>query len=330
MIIAVINNKGGTGKTTTSVNLAGALAELGHRTLVIDLDPQASASISLGATPTTLVPSVSSVLFDGMRMKSAIRRSPNPKVDFVTSDMELIHSDVMLADLPGREGQLRDALKGVDEDYDFILCDCPPYFSMVSVNAMVAADAFVIPVTADYLTLSDLGRMLDVVEELRQNMSIEAELLGIILTMTPKRPPFLSSSVSRVWSSIRELHKHYGDDVFATHIDRDPKLASAPAYGNTIFGTAHSSRGAKQYLTLARELLDRCSALKLNGNGRRPSILGEAQQRHKRPDVFHNTRMDAQARRNTYFTCGEEEEHHEAGHYSFPTREYNSRKERLV
>ena len=320
MIIAVINNKGGTGKTTTSVNLAGALTELGYRTLVIDLDPQASASLSLGASPTSLAPSVCSVLFDGMGMKSAIRRSPTPRMDFVTADIELIHCDVMLADLPGREKQLTEALKGVKEDYDFILCDCPPYFSMVSVNALVAADAFVIPVTADYLTLSDLGRMMDIVKELRQNMSIDAELLGIILTMTPKRPPFLASSVSRVWNNIRELHRHYGDDVFATHIDRDPKLASAPVYGKTVFGTALSSRGAKQYLTLARELIDRCDILKLRGNGRRPAMPKDAQQRRRGQDVFHDTRMDAQARRNAYFAWGGEDEH-AASHNSFPTRE---------
>jgi len=269
MIIAVINNKGGTGKTTTSVNLAGAFASLGYDILVVDLDPQASASISLGSTMNMLLPSVANVLFDGIQTESAIRKTSTPGIDLLTADPELIHTDLTVADVPGRDGLLKSALSEVREDYDFIICDCPPSFSMVSVNALVAADAYVIPVTPDYLALEDLGCMMGIVNDLRNKTDIGAELLGIVVTMTPNIPSFLSSNARLARNNIGELRHHFGDDVFTTEIKMDSKLADAPAYGTTVFGAAPSSQGAKQYMALAEELIERHRIIKRKTRERR-------------------------------------------------------------
>jgi len=273
VIIAVMNNKGGTGKTTTAVNLGAAFAELGHRVLVVDLDPQASASIYLGATSGTLLPSVSNVLFDGMSIKSAIRTSSTPNLHLLTADPELYNTDLILSDLPGRESHLKAALEAVEADYDFIICDCPPSFSMVSVNALVAADAYIVPVTPDYLALGDVNSMMGVVEEIRKNMGSAAELLGIVLTMTPTGSTVFRSKTRIARNNIRDLRKNYGENVFSTEIRTDTKLAEAPAYGTTIFGTAPSSRGAKEYKALAEELIQRCGILKLKAESRRIARL---------------------------------------------------------
>lgn len=275
MIIAVINNKGGTGKTTTSVNLGAALAELGYNVLVVDTDPQSSASIHLGATPDTLLPSVSNVIFDGMRVKSAIRTSSTPGMHFLTADPSLYEIDRVLADELGRDNRLRAALDAVDDDYDFIICDCPPSFSLISVNALVAADAYILPVTPDYLALEDVTRMIEMVEKLRENMTvaIDAELLGIVVTMTPTGRPLFSSEARLARDNIRELRSYYQDDVCSTEIRMDVKLAESPAYGATVFGTAPSSRGAKEYRALAGELIQRCGILKLRAESRRIARL---------------------------------------------------------
>lgn len=269
MIIAVINNKGGTGKTTTSVNLGAAFAELGYNVLLVDLDPQASASISLGATFATLSPSVSNVLFDDLWIKSAIRSTQMPGLSLLTADVELYNRDLNLANVSGRENRLRVVLDTVADQYDFIVCDCPPSFSMVSISALVAADAYVVPVTPDYLALQDLACITGMVEELRSSMSIDAELLGIVVTKTPNARSFLNSRARLARENISELRKRYEDDVFTTEIATDRKLAEAPAYGSTVFGNAKSSRGAKQYLALAEELTQRCGILKLKAESRR-------------------------------------------------------------
>jgi chromosome partitioning protein len=269
MIIAVINNKGGTGKTTTSVNLGGAFAELGYEVLVVDLDPQASASLYLGATSGTLEPSVSNVLFDGIGVRSAIRSSPTPGLHLLTADPGLYNTDLILANTAGRENKLNGVLEAVEDDYDFILLDCPPAFSMVSVNALVAADAYILPVTPEYLPLEDLDCMMGMIEELRKNMAVDVEMLGIVLNMTPTAPGVISARTRTARGNIRKLRTYFDEDVFATEISADTTLAESPSYGNTVFGTAPSCRSAKQYRELAQEFIARCGILKLKAESRR-------------------------------------------------------------
>jgi len=251
MNIAIINNKGGTGKTTTCVNLAAALAGLGCRVLLVDLDSQASASLSLGVARTELAPSTAHLLFGSMGAEEAIRDSGVPRLDLLTGQMDLASTDLMLADVPGRELRLSRGLNRVGEAYDFILYDCPPSLSMLSINALVASDRYIVPMTAEYLALEGLIGLMNGIDRMKGGMGLRAELLGIVFTMVN---PCLKLT-EEIAGLIRD---HYGSLVFETEIRRDVKLGEAPAHGKSIFQHAAGSRGAEAYAMLAREVMVRC------------------------------------------------------------------------
>jgi len=252
MIIVVVNNKGGTAKTTTCVNLAAALASREHRVLLVDLDSQASASLSLGVLWRDLSPSVCDVLFAGTPLNRVVRASRIPGVDLVTAEMELANSDCTLSGTPGWESLLKDALDSVRHRYDYILCDCPPSLSMIPVSAMVAADAFLVPVAPEYLALEGLVSLMDVVEKLRANMGVGARLLGIVFTL-----------VEPSWETGREVVRlvrdRYGKSVFSVEIPRNVKVSDAPAYDLSVVEYAPDSPGARAYVELAKEVVERCA-----------------------------------------------------------------------
>ena len=183
MVIAVINNKGGTGKTTTCINLSSALVHSGYRVLMLDMDSQASASLSLGIHRDHLSPSVAEVLFGETGVREVVRPSRIPGLDIITGEMALANTDLVLADVSGRERRLAESLAPVQETYDFIICDCAPSLSMLSVNALVAADRYMVPVTPEYLALEGLISLMEAVEKLKTGMDIQAELLGILFTL---------------------------------------------------------------------------------------------------------------------------------------------------
>ena len=172
MIIAVINNKGGTGKTTTCVNLSACLAASGYRVLLVDLDSQASASLSLGIPRNALAPSAAHVLFDSLDVEDAIRPAVLPGLDLLTGQMELANTDLMLADVPGRERRLSRCLQGVRDQYDFIFCDCPPSLSLLPVNALVMSDSYIVPVTPEYLALEGLIGLMDGIDRMKKGIGI--------------------------------------------------------------------------------------------------------------------------------------------------------------
>lgn len=258
MIIAVINNKGGTGKTITTVNLGAALAEAGYGVLVVDLDPQASATLALGSVPSASSPSVADVLFGKRAIQSAIHSTRTPGLHLLPAHKALYMADVNIEPTADRQGILKNALTAVWEVYDFILLDCPPFFSTLSINALVAADTYIVPVTPDYLTLEDLTCLSEMMEQMREDVGVSAQLLGILVTMTPTLPAFFSARSRLARSNVSQLRDYFGEKVFLTEIKSDARLADSPAYGKTVFGTAPSSRPAKQFEALADEVLKRC------------------------------------------------------------------------
>ena len=251
MIIAVINNKGGTGKTTTTVNVAAAMAKKGMKVLLVDLDAQASASMSLGIPFDKLTPSAAAVLFDGLEVEQVLRSSVGRNLDLLTGGFELASSDLILADMAGRENRLKYCLAPLRQKYDFIFCDCPPSLSLISVNALVASDAYILPVTAEYLALEGLVSMTLAVDEINKEMDIHPHLLGICFTM-------LIRGVKSMREIVQLVRDEYGDKVFKTEVRRNVKLAEAPSFGKSVFTYAPRSAGAIEYAELAEEIQKRC------------------------------------------------------------------------
>ncbi|PQJ35514.1 hypothetical protein BSZ35_13680 [Salinibacter sp. 10B] len=248
--IPVLNNKGGVGKTTTSVNVAAGLARRGRNVLLVDLDSQGSASVSLGVPQSNLSPSVADVLFGEHSIEDAIRSTSLDNLDLLTGALELANADVRLNQHERGQYRLADVLREVDDQYQSILIDCAPSTSILSVNALVAADAFLIPVTPSYLALEGVVSLGEVVRRVRQNIGEAAPILGIALTM-------VDWSGTQVDDAITQLRNHYGGKVFDTEIRADPVLADAPSRNLDIFRYAPDSQGAEDYARLVNEIEER-------------------------------------------------------------------------
>lgn len=256
MVVAIVNNKGGTGKTTTAVNLAAGLAARGRRVLLVDLDAQASASFALGAGPSRPGSTVVDLLFGDCSLADAARPTAVPGLTLVPAEMELASADLMLADAPDRDRRLAGALAGGNaaSDFDLVLLDCPPALSLLAVNALVAADGVIVPVTPEYLALEGLVNLMTAVERVRTGLGAPAPLLGILFTLVPPG----GKAAKAVMELVRE---RFGDRVFQTEIRRDVRLTEAPAYSQTIFEHAPGCRGAAGYEALTEEVLQRLDGL---------------------------------------------------------------------
>jgi chromosome partitioning protein len=248
--IPIINNKGGVGKTTTTVNVAAGLARRGRNVLLVDLDSQGSASVSLGVDHDDLSPSSAEVLFGERSIRDAIRPSGAENVDLLTGALELANADVRLKQQERGQYRLADVLAEVEDEYQAILVDCAPSTSILSVNALVAADAFIIPVTASYLALEGVVSLGEVVRRVRRGLGEAAPILGIVLTM-------IDRDEEEVDGAIDQLRNHYGGKVFDTEIRTDPKLEEAPGRGVDIFRYAPDSQGAADYRRLLDEVEER-------------------------------------------------------------------------
>lgn len=259
MIVAVMNHKGGVGKTTTTVGLAAAMCEGGAHVLVVDLDQQASASLSLGLDRESLDPSMVDVLNGSKPMSDVIRRLDNG-LHLVPAAMGLIQTDLELSQHP-MPGRLKDALGNLSEPYDFIFLDCPPSISRVTEQALVAADAFLVPVTPQHLALEGLVGCFSAVEEIRNRHVLKAlPLLGIVLTMVDYR-------IRSTTHIVRELRHRLGPKLYKTEIRTNVALAEAPRYGKTIFEHAPSATGARAYWDLAAEVIHRATGEKWTEKG---------------------------------------------------------------
>jgi chromosome partitioning protein len=248
MITALISRKGGVGKTTTAVNLSAALAAQGLRVLLVDLDSQASASLSLGVDRARLAPSSADVLLGGLPANQALRETTIPGLHLITASVDLIQAESELAVFRGKETRLRSALAPIVRDYDFIFLDCPSSLSLLPVNALVAAHAFIVPVMPQFLAVTGVKNLLAAAERTAWDHGTRVRPLGILLTVVDYR----TKSTRR---TVDELRAEHGNLIFAIEIRINTRLAEAPAAGQTIFQYDRHAKGAEAYKLLAGEFL---------------------------------------------------------------------------
>lgn len=249
MIIATVNQKGGVGKTTTSVNLSAFLATFGKKVLLVDFDPQGNASSGLGVDRNKLDQCLYNVIIEGAELKDIIKNTNVQGLDIAPSTSKLAGAEVELVNEENREQRLKAALEKTNGNYDYTIIDCPPSLSLLTINALTAASDVIIPIQCEYYALEGLSQLTNTLDLVRQSLNPTLNIRGIVLTMHDSRT-LLSDDVSE------EARKHFGDKVFETIVPRNVRLAEAPSFGQPILYYDPTSTGAKAYEKLSRELLN--------------------------------------------------------------------------
>jgi chromosome partitioning protein len=251
-VIAIANQKGGVGKTTTSINLSSSLAAAEKKTLLIDIDPQSNSSSGLSVINHS--PSVYEVLIGTVDINDAIISTYMPFLDMLPANINLVGAEIEMVDLDNREGLLKKALVGLQKDYEYVIIDCPPSLGLLTLNALTSADSVLIPVQCEYFALEGLGQLLNTVNIVKQHFNKNLSIEGVLLTMFDTRLK-LSHQVAE------EVRKYFGEKVFNTIIHRNVRISESPSYGKPVILYDAVSSGSKNYISLASELLQRNSLL---------------------------------------------------------------------
>lgn len=246
---AIVNQKGGVGKTTTTVNLAAYLATFGKKILLVDFDPQSNATVGIGIDRSTVKQCLYDVLINGVPVKDVIIKSPIANLDALPSTPQLAGAEVELITMEPRETRLKDALAVIKDDYDIVIIDCPPSLSLLTVNSLTAADEVIIPIQCEYYALEGISQLTHTLELVREGLNPSLKIRGIVLTMYDPRT-LLSAQVAE------ETRKYFGSKVFKSVIPRNIRLAEAPSFGQPIIFYDPGSKGAQAYENLCREVLD--------------------------------------------------------------------------
>jgi chromosome partitioning protein len=267
-IIAVANQKGGVGKTTTAMNLAASFAVLEYKTLLIDSDPQANATSGVGFDPRTIKTSIYECIINEANPKHTILTTTTPNLYLIPSHIDLVGAEIEMINLPNRERKMVDVLGKIKDDYDFIVIDCSPSLGLVTINALTAADSVIIPVQCEYFALEGLGKLLNTIKIVQTRLNPDLEIEGILLTMYDSRLR-LSNQV------VEEVKTHFQQMVFDTIIQRNTKLGEAPSFGQTIIMHDASSKGSVNYLNLAREILQKNNLTKIKSADKKIHVADE-------------------------------------------------------
>ncbi|TWO32559.1 ParA family protein [Seonamhaeicola sediminis] len=249
-IIAIANQKGGVGKTTTSINLAASLGVLEKKVLLIDADPQANATSGIGIDVETVEVGTYQLLEHSNSAKEAIIKTETPNLDIIPAHIDLVAIEIELVDKESREYMLKTAIASIKDAYDYILIDCAPSLGLLTLNALTAADAVIIPIQCEYFALEGLGKLLNTIKSVQKIHNQDLDIEGLLLTMYDSRLR-LSNQV------VEEVQKHFNNMVFQTIIQRNVRLSEAPSYGESIINYDASSKGANNYLSLAKEIINK-------------------------------------------------------------------------